>query len=662
MPDPTRLPPLEARPAEGFRRTDNRGLPTAQPLARRRDFRRCEGVWVLPVRVRPGLLLEADKGWSALARNLGTGRQQGDVAECPLQFDSSDWPPDTQALVLMLWPQVCQAFRARATPADLQTEVAAAAEVAATLARTAAARGNNGLATGLVTGPATEPMPETVLQAISDALAHQSRPGGSLAGSVLPGPAGSLAPVGADQAGTPAAAKSEIGPAAASAAAAVAVAAPAPLLRFHLAACLYPGGLFERSARPHPGSLDDPSQSNLPGPADRSLQRLRKLREGCGFTTPVLLAGDQIYVDATAGLFDPTLRDEPYKRAYDRLRELDWRTEALMGCTPVTLMDDHEVANNWEPSLHRGRAADGLTVLFKGRYAFLQRQRQINPDPIDGPRSRRWLWRKDDSTLPGHLLFVGDTRSERSARDPKCMLDARIMGEDQRKALLWALYSQQAQHPGQLKFIATSSMLLPRRLSTAQAEQAHAEAWRPGQADRPYHHAGALRSDAWCGYPGSLHDLLASLVDLKIQHCVFLSGDEHIGCVAEATVQQTTPDGQAVGQPIKLWSVHTGALYAPYPFANGLAEDFAEQETFSFEIDSCHYRCQVAAWFPSRNENKVRDKRFVRAREAPPFVGDGFVEVVVGTAPDHAGCETLSLVFRHGQDELRDAAWPPPAG
>ena len=603
MPLDTRPCPLEARPAEGFRRTDDRGQATPQPYARRRDFRRCEGVWVLPVRVRPDLLLDAAQGWSALARKLGKGLRQGDMAECELRFERADWPPDTQALVLMLWPQVSQAFRAQAGPADLQAAMAAGAAVVADQAKAAAACG--------AAAPTTEPMPEDVLLAILDALARQSQPGGSLAGSVLFGPAG-------------ASGQAETG------------SATAPVLRLHLAACLYPGGLFERSARPHPGSLG--AASNLPGPADRSLQRLRALRQASGFASPVLLAGDQIYVDATAGLFDPTLRDEPFKRAYDRLREQDWRTEALMGITPVTLMDDHEVADNWQPSLNRGRAADGLTLMFKGRYAFLQRQRQINPDPIDGPRSRRSLWRLDETSLPGHLLFVGDSRSERSARDPQDMLCARIIGEAQRKAMLWALCSQQALQPGQIKFVATSSMLLPRRLSTAQAEQAHAQAVLAGRACGPYSHASALRSDAWCGYPGSLHELLASLVDLQLQHCVFLSGDEHIGCVAEATVQRLDADGQAQGQAITLRSVHTGALYAPFPFANSVAEDFAERETFHFDVDDRHYSCTVQARFPSR--------------------GDGFVEVAVHRPPGNPGHERLSLVFRHGQGDAGDAAWP----
>ena len=403
-------------------------------------------------------------------------------------------------------------------------------------------------------------------------------------------------------------------------------------LTFHLAACLYPGGLFDRSARPHPGGLHEPS--NRPGPADQALQRLRARRRALHFATPVILAGDQVYVDATAGLFDPSLRDQPFKRAYDQLRAQPWRSEALMLTTPVTLMDDHEVSDNWEPSLNGGRAAAQQERLWMGRYAFLQRQRHVNPDPSNGPRARRSLWHLDETNLPDHMLFVGDTRSERSARNPADIGAARIMGDNQVRELLWGLNAEQQWLPQRLKFVATSSMLLPRRLHTARAQG-------PTPAARA---AAALRSDAWCGYPGSLHRLLASLVHGGIQGCVFLSGDEHIPCVARATVQETDADGVPMGRAITLWSVHAGALYAPFPFANARAADFAEAETFAFEVDRRHYRCEVEATFPGP--------------------GDGFVEVQVRPTARKTRdglTESLALRFCSAAGEAFDQHWAAPA-
>lgn len=394
-------------------------------------------------------------------------------------------------------------------------------------------------------------------------------------------------------------------------------------LTFHLAACLYPGGLFDRSARPNWWKANAPT--NLPGPADRSLQRLRDVRKATGPWSPVILAGDQIYVDATAGLFDPSLRDAPHQRAYDQLNKQYWRNEAWPGINPVTLMDDHEVADNWEPSLNRARAAALREVMWRGRYHFLDYQRGGIRGPITGSRTPRSLWYVDQSTLEGRLLFVGDTRSERTARDPADMLAARIMGEPQRDKLFAALAQWRDKSPDQFKFIATSSILLPRRLSTAEFP------------DQP---AAALRSDAWCGYPRSLCELLAEIANKPIERCVFLSGDEHLGCVAEAKVQKIDDAGDPVGLPVTLWSVHAGALYAPFPFANSVAADFPEHDVFEFTAQHPRpqrYRCTVQTWFPG--------------------TGDGFVEVSVeanGTSDT-----TLGVIYRDGLDAARDACWPP---
>lgn len=388
-------------------------------------------------------------------------------------------------------------------------------------------------------------------------------------------------------------------------------------LTFHLAACLYPGGVFERSAFPsHLVGLS--VAANAPGPSDRALRRLHAVRQALGFQTQVILTGDQIYVDATAGLFDPTLSDAPLEHAYDRMRLLPWRNHALEEAEPVALMDDHEVGDNWEPSLHPRRQAALSETLRMGRDHFIDRQ--LRRSVGTGPADTR-LWRP--ATLGERLLFVGDTRSERTARDPAQLGRARIMSDAQRDALHQALSDRQKAAPTEHKFVATSSVLLPRRLSTAERH------------DDP---AAALRSDAWDGYPTSLHGLLAHICHEGIERCVFLSGDEHIGCVAEATVQQLSAAGLPVGRAVSLWSVHAGALYAPFPFANSVPEDFPTQDLFDFDGgDGRRYRCTVNAWFaPAR---------------------DGFAEVRV--LPDGTAGAGFEVSFRDGLEPERDTRWPP---
>src|SRR5262249_25272702 len=134
--------------------------------------------------------------------------------------------------------------------------------------------------------------------------------------------------------------------------------------------------------------------------------------------------------------------------------------------------------------------------------------------------------------------------------------------------------------PGALKFVATPAMLLPRRLSTRDT------------VGKGY--AGSIESDAWDGYPASLHALLATIAEERITGCIFLSGNEHMGIVAEATVRRRRggPD------PVKLLSVHAGAMYAPYPFANSREDDFLGAETFDFEVGGVAYECDVSTWFP----------------------------------------------------------------
>jgi len=377
-------------------------------------------------------------------------------------------------------------------------------------------------------------------------------------------------------------------------------------LRLFLSACLYPGGLLDHSRRPREGegtSLTDPT--NLAGPPDYAFKRWlvsnSALRIDLNSRADLVMAGDQIYVDATAGLFDPRQKDEPLERTYAALRKQEWRSMAIFNFESVALMDDHEVGDNWEPSAHFKRNQQLEEELAAAVSLFLKQQRT-------SPRNSTLSL--PHTLLSGHLLFVGDSRTERSARDAKNLKAANIMSRRQMNALVNAL--AQASE-GQWKFAATSSILLPRRLSTAEGT-----------------YSTAIRSDAWDGYPASLHELLGEVADRGLQNCVFLSGDEHIPCVARVTLK---PRGSQ--QPVvKLWSVHAGALYAPYPFANAVPEDFADTDAFNFvSPNGTAWTCEVTAEFP-------------------PHLDDGFLEI---TGNDGA---PLEVVFRSAHGAGRDHAFP----
>jgi cholesterol oxidase len=81
------------------------------------------------------------------------------------------------------------------------------------------------------------------------------------------------------------------------------------------------------------------------------------------------------------------------------------------------------------------------------------------------------------------------------------------------------------------------------------------------------------RSDSWEGYPGNFARLLYFIAANEISNVVFLSGDEHLGCVASADLSLVI---EKVTRKARIVSIHASGLYAPFPFANAKPEDFVE--------------------------------------------------------------------------------------
>ena len=354
-------------------------------------------------------------------------------------------------------------------------------------------------------------------------------------------------------------------------------------LRLYLAACQYPAGLLERGRLVN---ADANAGSNVTGPADLATRRLALERDEelrrFNASARLIIAGDLIYADATAGLFDPSKLDQPWARAWDMRNSNAWVMKLIGAGTTISVLDDHEIEDNWEPSHHGARNAALIEAMYRGRSEFIKSSsRGLRAHPNASSKSRQ-LWYVDQ--LDGkHLLFVGDTRTERQARDPAQLMQARLMSPEQMNSLLTGLSNAVDDTH---KVIITSSMLLPRPLGLADASTPEA----------------ALRCDSWCGYPASLHQVLAHVADQQIKHCVFLSGDEHLPCLAEIEVQCTEPGSAAM----KITSIHAGALYAPYPFANARPAKFLERDTFTFSVahrvghtvQNRAYQCTVRATFP----------------------------------------------------------------
>jgi hypothetical protein len=349
---------------------------------------------------------------------------------------------------------------------------------------------------------------------------------------------------------------------------------------FALASCQYPASLLDATP---PGA-----EGRLAGPADRSYLRLaRRLARGEGLQPRFLvLAGDQVYVDSTADVFDTPSAEERFRDPYERYygsagpRSVFCRLPALIG------LDDHEISDNWEPEPDNPLHELHLEWERRGRDEYLRYQRDLGPG--EPQRSRGGpppLWAP--SEVDGLPFFITDTRTERDARTAACVERARMMGAAQWQALLAWLAARRDVRPA---FVVSAAILLPRQAATRR------------------HGASAIRSDAWDGYPASLHALLARMCEWRLSNVTFLSGNEHRCCEARVRVWPEGDEGAAV----PFVSVHGSALYAPYPFANSRPEDFALEERFAFEDPEEGHRRYVCE---------------VRSRFAPPQDGYALVQV-----------------------------------
>jgi phosphodiesterase/alkaline phosphatase D-like protein len=343
--------------------------------------------------------------------------------------------------------------------------------------------------------------------------------------------------------------------------------------------------MLDATVRVRTRALDD----RYIGPAESSLWRLGARLENDPSIRFTVLTGDQVYVDRTAGLFDPGRLLERLSFAYEAflLNAGLQRVLRVAGAEIFPMLDDHEVADNWEPR-PRGYGHDELQdEMAQGRRLYVMRQRSMWPQAVRGTVSDKRLWLATE--LHGHAFFFTDTRSRRQGRTIGNLAHASILGKPQSAELHKWIRAQGPESPP--SFVVSASIVLPRYLSMR---------GRPGGRN-PL--GLALQTDSWAGYPGSLHTLLARLYDANAQRVVFLSGDEHLSCIASITIECMFEARKVV-----VYSVHSSALYAPYTFANSSIDDFAAHESFEFIDEQKHaglcrkFRCHVETFFPDSGD------------------------------------------------------------
>ncbi len=378
-----------------------------------------------------------------------------------------------------------------------------------------------------------------------------------------------------------------------------------------LAACQYPPGLLDARQ----GAERDPRRA---GPVDAALARMvdftRNTPEGRACSL-LLIAGDEIYADASGGLADAHNSVDRFTRAYQHFKA------GLIRHLPPSLQrivhapDDHEIEDNWCPLLRGDGEQDGGPWVDAGRAAAWAARWE--PGEREGLHEHFWHrfdWR-------GVRFFIADARLERQPRPLSRLMTARIMGDVQWQALRTWL-AKKDERP---RVVLSGSLLLPRRRRVAEY---------PG---------AAAASDAWDGFPASQHDLLRALWVHGAQDVIFLSGDEHRSGYVSAWVG--VDDGQGGlrdDQPrVRLLSLHSSALHSPWPFSVTEAEEFQAPDSFALMPEGGPGAAALAASEPAL--------RCVVSRWAD-HPGDGFAVLRLRTGGvdvrfDRAEAATTTVIW-----------------
>lgn len=268
----------------------------------------------------------------------------------------------------------------------------------------------------------------------------------------------------------------------------------------------------------------------------------------------LLLMGDQIYLDATAGVMDRRSRPELVLERYQDAWSSPAAKQLLARLPSYMMLDDHEIKNDWEPATHEAAMttvkAEQLAQAAFVAYQWAHSPR--NPASLQpgeqqaaaDPRAR-CLWYEFE--LGGFPFFMMDTRLEREPRHPDASIPSgqpgpTIVSPTQMAALASWMARCQTQYGDRPKFIISPSALVP-----IQSEHAH---------------EARSQCDGWYAYPQSIQDLQRNIFATGCTNPVMLSGDLHASFACKMTLKD------ASGARASLLSLVFSPQYAPYGFIN----------------------------------------------------------------------------------------------
>lgn len=309
-------------------------------------------------------------------------------------------------------------------------------------------------------------------------------------------------------------------------------------LAFLIGSCRYPGTMFENER------------------ADRPFLRMHERIAAGDPVGMVLMVGDQIYADATAGVLDT---ESARSRVVSRYQKA-WSSQAfatLTGNLPVYFaIDDHELWDNFEPT-HDG-VTDPLNIVEVSREAWARLAYSVYQASVGrlGPVKPR-VPPADFSyefAAGGFRFFCLDSRTSRESRNIDTgTRNYRIAAKGHEALIAWLKSQRNDDRP---KFVVSGSVLAPLTRDGADRQKAYRR-----------------REDGWGGYFGSLNEVIDVIATDEIRNVVFLSGDSH--CSMTVGLEFRSADNPQTS--VRAIGISASPFYAPIPFANGRRADYAER-------------------------------------------------------------------------------------
>jgi cholesterol oxidase len=359
------------------------------------------------------------------------------------------------------------------------------------------------------------------------------------------------------------------------------------------------------------GSCRHPGVGFDRGRTDTALNGIAKhAKEGEGVDLALML-GDQIYVDAAAGVLDSEERLEKYARRYDAAFASPGFRAVSASVPTYMLADDHEVRDGWpNDSLPAPKEFWDRSVEWAWRL-YLAHQRWHGPGRPPWARrprlSRYSFWYEFEQR--GYPFFAFDARFERRPGG------AHIVGREQIAAFkTWLRHVARGENERRLerhvpKFVLSGSVITPGLQEFV------------GSPER------RRRADNWQGFAADRERVARLVAQSSLQNIVFVSGDYH--CAAIGHFDFSGARGYAVVAP---------PLYAPYPFANALPSDVALTDPVgdgAHRIGEC-----VADPFPWHGFALIRARREGRSRSPDDW------EIDVEFHDEHGGSTRRALLAR----------------